>query len=675
MSISTKEHTLIGYRRGNRGSFRPKVCRKSNSSTESLQLELGGRLVVKPGYIQPDVTYNVTRELLCSGQFLTHDVQNVEEPRVHFLLHENAVENEARGPGYQYHQVRLKATSFRRFPCTERLSGAMESICQHLDRRYQSALPQYLTRSTRRTFWNVGVHATLYRDGNDHLGWHTDETHSETIICTAIVHSVVPRILRIRPKKKADRADKTWYELILQNGDVYYMDREMQQHYQHSLVKVRSEEDAPRAQRLVLIFRRGQERNVGANGSPGKLIRAPKPLAHYGSIRDLPVGAIHTRRELMKINAIRSAQGGVSGNKETGCDAIITSGKDAITKSLLSNVSASFEYSCRTSYSKSLRMSQCKRQPIRVFRKRSARKPHPMYVFEGLFFVIEEIGKVLLDQDKEFVVFRLHRLDYEPALHRILVAEVRLNTYSLTTSLWYDLVRNLADKYTYIKQRTCTTSFPRKRVLGQSSPHLLSAFVDELMSGCHTKGEAHEPEVTSPSSGMQKREFRQSGDDLPALLHAFVERVMTLCNTEVRGSIPVIEKVCIPEIISLTSGKRELEQSADGLRDSLYAVVERLASFCQTGIDMCTAEITSLARGMKSSVCLQAELSLWEPQQSKVCARSTLKRSPDILDSVFAPKGKKIRKDSLVTLRFIILSKSYLLLLARWGECSRLVFI
>jgi len=54
-------------------------------------------------------------------------------------------------PGYVYHGVRMRASSFFLFPTLELLSQEMASMCSVKG-------------------WDIGLDVVLYRDGNDTIG-------------------------------------------------------------------------------------------------------------------------------------------------------------------------------------------------------------------------------------------------------------------------------------------------------------------------------------------------------------------------------------------------------------------------------------------------------------------------------------------------------------------------
>lgn len=61
--------------------------------------------------------------------------------------------------------------------------------------------------------WNIGCDAIVYRNGDDNIGWHSDDTQGESKV-TCIVPECPgerPRPVYVRPKKKA--------KTPLQDGD------------------------------------------------------------------------------------------------------------------------------------------------------------------------------------------------------------------------------------------------------------------------------------------------------------------------------------------------------------------------------------------------------------------------------------------------------------------------
>ena len=82
--------------------------------------------------------------------------------------------------------------------------------------------------------WNIGVHMIMYRDGEDKMGWHSDDTQGESLIISVVLESTfdinIPnhtRPVMIKNKWK-DCLEKVGDEKIIRlfpcQGDAYMMD-------------------------------------------------------------------------------------------------------------------------------------------------------------------------------------------------------------------------------------------------------------------------------------------------------------------------------------------------------------------------------------------------------------------------------------------------------------------
>lgn len=168
----------------------------------------GGRLRVYLSLLDKNIQEGVSTELRESGCFRSYKIQAGNEPRAHFLIHEDATEdfdNEAQ-PGYSYARTSMKGHSLSRFPMVKELAGHMRQVCG-IDS------------------WNIGMNPVLYRDGNDHMGFHSDNDQGEETILSVLVESPPrPRRLIIKPKKKHPEHGDHKIVLFLYSGDGYDMD-------------------------------------------------------------------------------------------------------------------------------------------------------------------------------------------------------------------------------------------------------------------------------------------------------------------------------------------------------------------------------------------------------------------------------------------------------------------
>jgi hypothetical protein len=115
---------------------------------------------------------------------------------------------DARTTFYKYHGVAMKAYQhISVYPTMDRLS-------------------QHTAKECGLDFFNIGCDVLLYRDGNDKIGYHADDTQEETIIFTVVVLSEQMRRLHILPKGKKEDYKHGDFQIILNagEGDAYSMD-------------------------------------------------------------------------------------------------------------------------------------------------------------------------------------------------------------------------------------------------------------------------------------------------------------------------------------------------------------------------------------------------------------------------------------------------------------------
>mmetsp|Transcript_17218 Transcript_17218/g.49908 ORF Transcript_17218/g.49908 Transcript_17218/m.49908 type:complete len:1249 (-) Transcript_17218:777-4523(-) len=147
-----------------------------------------------------------------------------------------------RSPGYYYHGIQMKSLPISSVPEVAQLSDQLATLYE---------LP--------RKQWSIGVDLIIYRDGNDGIAWHADDTQEESIILCVVVESSNsrPRPLKIRSKRKRGEKPKEGdeqIELFPGPGDAYEMDAKMQKRYEHCLPK----NGGCTSRRSVLIFRDGR---------------------------------------------------------------------------------------------------------------------------------------------------------------------------------------------------------------------------------------------------------------------------------------------------------------------------------------------------------------------------------------------------------------------------------
>jgi hypothetical protein len=211
-------------------------------STCAFKLQRGGGIKIHSNMINPFDQIEVEEELMKHPKlFREYPIQGGREPRANLFFHEKAIDGESAQPGYKYRSTRMKAISYEGFKSLERVSKHTAEVC---------SVP----------YWNIGVNVVYYRDGNDSIGYHSDNDQGEDKIlskfsCTPllflftgvvvtlieqIMHShsrlhaaclisspPTPRVVRIRVERKGKYLPAIGDEdimLRLQAGDAYEMD-------------------------------------------------------------------------------------------------------------------------------------------------------------------------------------------------------------------------------------------------------------------------------------------------------------------------------------------------------------------------------------------------------------------------------------------------------------------
>jgi alkylated DNA repair dioxygenase AlkB len=339
---------------------------------------LGGQLRIYPDCLSVEQQTTVSEELLQWSYFRQYTIQNNPEPRAHFLLHEEATEdfdNEPQ-PGYKYGCIRMKARPLHHLPEVEQLAYIMQTCVVG-------------ACTSEECFWNIGVMPVLYRDGRDRMGFHADDDQGEQLIVTALVSSPRVRRMSIRPmssKTVGNVVGDQQLELFLGAGDAYSMDGAMQKHYLHSVPSDKkcceatsvANTDSVLSPRIAIVFRQGTQcLQYKDSGKPlaSLLPRVRLPYLYGNCIGALKEGATYGRVQLCELNAHRSPQRGVSGNRTDGCDAIIVSG--------LRPDGLGYDHLLRLMYaagtregSHSILRSSVEGKPIRVFRSSILKSPY-----------------------------------------------------------------------------------------------------------------------------------------------------------------------------------------------------------------------------------------------------------------------------------------------------------
>jgi alkylated DNA repair dioxygenase AlkB len=265
----------------------------------------GGQLVIHPNFLTETWQKQISNEIIASNWFRQYQVQNNNEPRIHFLLHENgAIDNldfkEKAQPGYKYGSVYMKARAFDASVFyTRQLSIRAQKLCQ--------TCCTGMSASTG-IFWNIGADCIIYRDGNDQINYHADNDQGEQIIFTVLVSSPTgcTRKIRIRNKDLSEEI-----ELFLDAGDAYSMNEEMQKNYLHSVPQDKkctssSLKDTSQ-QRIVVVLRRGNQVMQKKDSGKSVFHLFPRKFQPYifGRLDNLSEGHTYSRTELITLHAHR----------------------------------------------------------------------------------------------------------------------------------------------------------------------------------------------------------------------------------------------------------------------------------------------------------------------------------------------------------------------------------
>ena len=117
-----------------------------------FRLNRGGTVRIFPNHISHDRAEAIRQELLTSGLFRQYTIQCNDEPRAHFLLHDEATDCfEDPQPGYGYSSVIMKARPLNLLPKLKSLAQEMAVLC---------GVPS----------WNLGVNPVCMRGGQDKIG-------------------------------------------------------------------------------------------------------------------------------------------------------------------------------------------------------------------------------------------------------------------------------------------------------------------------------------------------------------------------------------------------------------------------------------------------------------------------------------------------------------------------
>ena len=188
---------------------------------------------LQPHWLAPAEADALLAGLLATIPWETHRIRlfgrDVASPRLSCWIGDS-------GTGYTYSRTRFEP---RPWP------PALAALCPHVEAACQVRFNQARFNS---------VLANLYRDGNDSMGWHSDdepELGAQPVIASLSLGA--ERCLRFRRRLprgvRATPADT--FRLPLPHGSLLCMAGQTQHRYRHDLPKIRE----PTAARLNLTFR------------------------------------------------------------------------------------------------------------------------------------------------------------------------------------------------------------------------------------------------------------------------------------------------------------------------------------------------------------------------------------------------------------------------------------
>jgi alkylated DNA repair dioxygenase AlkB len=155
------ERTIGEIRRFDGKKWIRKDLQMKSDSTCHINLHRGGQIKVHSNMINPFDLIEVEEELMEHPElFREYPIQGGREPRANLFFHEKATDDGTVQPGYKYRSTRMKAISYKGFPSLEGVSKRTAKHC---------SVP----------YWNIGVNAVCYRDGNDSIGYHADNDQGE----------------------------------------------------------------------------------------------------------------------------------------------------------------------------------------------------------------------------------------------------------------------------------------------------------------------------------------------------------------------------------------------------------------------------------------------------------------------------------------------------------------
>jgi len=230
---SLQNVTTINLQRGGKISFYPNLCDNLQEIKDEMENTAEFRQYKFRG-VYPEPRLHALYSSKVSQHEETEGVANEPDTADH--------KNGTHSIGYKYHGIRMKAKPLSKLPKIYQLS---QKLAEQLGIEHG---------------WNIGADLLAYRDGNDSINWHADDTQQESIVLTLVVAAEgATRTVCVKPKNIPRKGDEQ-IEMYPIPGDGYQMDGGMQAGYLHGILKQHStSEQQPQSRRLAIVFRHGKE--------------------------------------------------------------------------------------------------------------------------------------------------------------------------------------------------------------------------------------------------------------------------------------------------------------------------------------------------------------------------------------------------------------------------------
>lgn len=148
------------------------ITMNDDETENSIELSRGGKLVFRANVLSIDERSTLTDTMQNCKLFRQYSFgETYAEPRSHVLLSSKIKSDEKDSansqvkPGYVYHGICMKAFPLDQVPEVERLANRLAG--------------SYGVNS-----WNTGVDMIAYKDGEDRIGWHADDTQGRFMCVT-----------------------------------------------------------------------------------------------------------------------------------------------------------------------------------------------------------------------------------------------------------------------------------------------------------------------------------------------------------------------------------------------------------------------------------------------------------------------------------------------------------